>query len=143
RYFEKVAVDFEVWRKKARAECDLAEVTPESDDPTQWLFHGRPEKSTAPLHVAVARLLGYRWPAELDNEMRLSERARELVRRCEELLPLADRDGIVCLPAVRSEATAADRLRKLLVAAYGERWSAGTEADLLAAVDCRGMSLDE
>ena len=38
---------------------------PESDDPTQWLFHGRPEASTAPLQVAVARLLGYRWPAEL------------------------------------------------------------------------------
>ena len=40
---------------------------PESDDPTQWLIHGRPESSTAPLQVAVARLLGYRWPAELEG----------------------------------------------------------------------------
>ena len=41
---------------------------PESDDPTQWLFHGRPEPSTSPFQVAVARLLGYRWPAELEGK---------------------------------------------------------------------------
>ncbi len=35
-----------------------------SDDPTQWLFHGHPQPATDPLQVAVARLVGYRWPAE-------------------------------------------------------------------------------
>jgi hypothetical protein len=151
----KVPFDLAHWQKVAAEKYPNGLPEPESDDATQWLFHGRPEESTLPLQVAVARLLGYRWPAELDDEMRLSHRARELVGRCEELLPLADPDGIVCLPAVRSEATAADRLRKLLAAAYqnphpgplpkgeGVEWSAGTEADLLAAVDCRGLSLDE
>ena len=66
--------------------------------------------------MAVGRLLGYRWPAELDAEMRLSERARELVRRCDELLEFADEDGIVCLPSVRGEKPAADRLLSLLAA---------------------------
>ena len=31
---------------------------PYSDDPTQWIFHGHPAQSDAPLQVAVARLLG-------------------------------------------------------------------------------------
>jgi len=88
---------------------------PESDDPTQWLFHGHPQ-STAPLQVAVARLLGYRWPAEVDGALRLSDRGQELVRRCHEILPLADTDGIVCLPSVRGEKPAADRLSNLLAA---------------------------
>ena len=70
----------------------------------------------APLHVAVARLLGYRWPAELDEEMRLSDRARALVKRCDELLPFADVDGIVCIPAVAREQSASDRLLALLAA---------------------------
>ena len=80
---------------------------PESNDPTQWLFHGRPEESTAPLQVAVARLLGYRWPAELDDKMRLSKRARTLVKRCEELAKFAADDGIVCIPSVRGKEPAA------------------------------------
>ncbi len=90
---------------------------PESDDPTQWLFHGWPEESTAPLQVGVARLLGYRWPAELDDKMRLSKRARELVKRSEELAKFADDDGIVCIPSIRGEEPAADRLLALLAAA--------------------------
>ena len=89
---------------------------PESDDSTQWLFHGRPDASAAPLLVAVARLLGYRWPAELDDKMRLSKRARSLVAKAESLLKYADDDGIVCIPSVRGEDAAADRLLALLTA---------------------------
>ena len=37
---------------------------PHSDDPTQWLFNGHPKGSEQPLQVAVARLLGYRWPRQ-------------------------------------------------------------------------------
>jgi Iron-containing alcohol dehydrogenase/N-6 DNA Methylase len=54
---------------------------PETNDPTQWLFHGRPEYSPSPLLVAAARLVGYEWPAELDQELHLSSRARELAQR--------------------------------------------------------------
>jgi len=115
---------------------------PESDDPTQWLFHGRPDASTAPLQVAVARLLGYRWPAETDENMRLSDRARELVRRCDELLPLVDKDGIVCLPPVRGEASASDRLLNLLAAAYGKDWSPSYLNRLLKEVGFEGKTLD-
>lgn len=108
---------------------------PQSDDPTQWLFHGRPERSDlhASLQVGVARLVGYRWPAELDPDMRLAPEARALVRRCDELLPFADEDGIVCLPAIRGEPAAADRLRKLLAAAFGPNWNLAKEKALLAA----------
>ena len=71
----------------------------------------------APLQVAVARLLGYRWPAELDDKMRLSKRARALVNRCDELAKFADDDGLVCIPSVRGEEPAADRLLALLATA--------------------------
>ncbi len=110
----KVPFDLDYWRDVAK-QMGIAELPqPESDDPTQWLFHGRPDCSSAPNHVAVARLLGYRWPAELDSTMRLSERAHELVRSCDALLRFSDSDGIVCIPPVRGEETAAARLASLL-----------------------------
>ena len=56
----KVPFDVEHWRRVAEAAGPLPE--PWSDDPTQWLFEGRPEVSTAPLQVAIGRLVGYRWP---------------------------------------------------------------------------------
>ena len=112
--FDKVHFDFHHWQQVAAKKYPDGLPEPESDDPTQWLFHGRPDNSTSPLQAAVARLLGYRWPAELDSRMQLSSRARELVKSCDELLSFADRDGIVCIPAVRSEEGAAIRLRRLL-----------------------------
>lgn len=113
----KVPFDLAHWQKVAAEKYTDGLPEPESDDPTQWLFHGRPEESAAPLQVAVVRLLGYRWPAELDSEMRLSKRARALAKRCEDLAKLADDDGIVCVPSVRGEETAAQRLEALLSAA--------------------------
>ena len=83
---------------------------PWSDDPTQWLFEGRPEVSTAPLQVAVARLLGYRWPEQAESD---------------DLDAFADADGIVCLPSVAGEPPAADRVQQLLAAAFGECVVAG------------------
>ncbi len=112
----QVPFDLAHWQAVAAEKYPNGLPEPESDDPTQWLFHGRPEASTAPLQVAVARLLGYRWPAELDAEMRLSARARELVRRCDELREFADNDGIVCIPAVRTKLPAHERLAELLQA---------------------------
>ena len=110
----KVPFDLAHWQKVAAEKYPNGLPEPESDDPTQWLFHGKPEESTTPLHVAIARLLGYRWPAELDDEMRLSKRAQDLIRRCDELLRFVDDDGIVCIQSVRGEEAAADRLMAML-----------------------------
>ena len=85
------------------------------------------------LQVAVARLLGYRWPAELDPDMRLAPEQREVTDDCRAFDEFADPDGIVCLPAVRGEPPASDRLRSLLASAYGHEWSAATERALLTA----------
>jgi len=112
----QVPFDEEAWQAIAESRYPHGLPEPESDYPTEWLFHGRPECSTAPLQVGVARLLGYRWPAELDDKMRLSKRARGLVAKAESLLKFADEDGIVCIPSVRSEEPAADRLLALLSA---------------------------
>jgi len=114
----KVPFDLEHWQKVAAKKYPAGLPEPESDDPTQWLFHGRPDEAQegTELQVAVARLLGYRWPAELDDKMRLSKRARALVKKCGELAKFADNDGIVCIPAVRGEEPAAERLLKLLAA---------------------------
>ena len=62
----KVPFDVDHWRKVAEESGPLPE--PWSDDPTQWLFKGRPEVSTAPLQVAVARLVGYRWPEQAEAD---------------------------------------------------------------------------
>lgn len=115
--FLAIPFDLKRWQDVALQEYPNGLPEPESNDPTQWLFHGRPEESTAPLQVATARLLGYRWPAELDNEMRLSQRARDLVALCRELHEFVDDDGIVCIPSVRGEDPATDRLLRLLHAA--------------------------
>lgn len=115
----RIPFDLAHWQKVAAEKYPHGLPEPESDDPTQWLFHGHPyeAKEDAMLQVAVARLLGYRWPAELDDKMRLSTRARALVKQCRELAKFVDNDGIVCIPAVRGEEPAAARLEALLSAA--------------------------
>lgn len=117
RYFEKAPFDLDEWQGGSDQDSEYPSA-PESDDPTQWLFHGHPYEAEedAMLQVAVARLMGYRWPAELDPNMRLSTRAREIVNQCEDLAHYADDDGIVCIPSVRGEEPAAERLFALLTA---------------------------
>jgi hypothetical protein len=112
----KVPFDVTHWEKIAAKKYPMGLPEPESDDPTQWLFHGRPEASTASLQVAVSRLAGYRWPAELDGKIKLSRRARALVKRCDELASYADNDGIICIPSVRGEEPGAERLEAMLAA---------------------------
>ena len=112
----KVPFDLSHWKNVGLEQYPDGLPMPESDDPSQWLFHGWTGESTAPLHVAVARLLDYRWPAESDDEVRLSARAQALVDRCDGLHKFADDDGIVCIPAVRGEEPAHARLSGLLAA---------------------------
>ena len=116
--FKKVPFNLDHWQKVAAKKYPDGLPEPESNDPTQWLFHGRPNEAQegTELQVAVTRLLGYRWPAELDDKMRQSKRARALVNKCGELARFADNDGIVCISAVRGEDSAAERLLRLLTA---------------------------
>lgn len=137
----KVPFDLHHWQQVAAERYPNGLPKPYSDDPTQWIFHGHPQPATYPLQVAVARLLGYRWPAESDAAMELSSEARAWIARCKDLDSLVDDDGILCLPAVRGEAAAVDRLRALLVKAFGADWTAASEAKLLSDAGCEGMPL--
>lgn len=109
---------------------------PYSDDPTQWLFHGHPSKADigTSLHVALSRLCGYRWPAELDNDMGLSAQARDWIANTV-ALPEGDQDGLLAVAGVAGEKPLADRLRAYLSAAYGADWSDVLERRLVADSD--------
>ena len=147
----KVPFDLDHWTQVAEERYPDGLPPPYSNDPTQWLFNGHPVGSTDPLQVAVARLLGYRWPQN----------------GADDLDRFADADGIVCLPPVAGEQPAHERLRALLAHAYRhppalpdfERyrvgdfvpttpvdpaagWSLATQQQLLAAVGYGGQGLD-
>lgn len=142
----KVRVDLKGW--------DDGEVFPRpyTIDIEQWIYHGHPcgsviwDEATkwtaiAPrriddtvLQVALARLIGYQWPAELDPEMELADEMRYWLKQNSVFASLVDDDGIVCIPSVRGEKPAADRLEAMLQLAYAEDWSANTLQQLLAAV---------
>lgn len=77
-----------------------------------------------------------------EQVIELADEQRAWVKRCEALLPFADKDGIVCIPPVRAEASAADRLLNLLAAAYGETWSNEILAELLKSADHTGKTLE-
>jgi hypothetical protein len=122
----EVAFDLAHWQKVADEKYPQGLPKPFSSDPTQWLFNGHPAGADQPLHVAVARLVGYRWPRQTGSSF-LDCSALE----SDGLDALADDDGIVCLSPTRGEAAAADRLRSLLAAAFGEEWSSAKERELL------------
>ncbi len=121
----KVPFDLERWQGVAREKYPDGLPAPHSADPTQWLFDGRPSSAGHPasaggpaagsdaLQVAVARLVGYRWPRQTGAQ----------IPGCH-LLPddglgaWADAEGIVCLPPVAGQLGAEERLRGLLMAAF-------------------------
>ncbi|MBC6906788.1 SAM-dependent DNA methyltransferase [Saccharophagus sp. K07] len=138
----KVPFDLHRWQVVAAESYPNGLPKPYSDDPTQWIFHGHPQPATSPLQVAVARLVGYTWPAESDDKMELSDEARQWIARSKALTSHADKDGIVCIPPVGREASASDRLLNLLADAYGEDWSNDVLAQLLTAADHAGKSLE-
>ena len=133
-------VPFDVVRWEAVAAEQYPNGLPEpySDDATQWLFSGSPKDSTSPLQVTVARLLGYGWPRQTGSSF----------PNCLELGPddlkeHADQDGIVCIPAVRGEEPAGDRLGALLRAAFGDEWLPAKERELITATGSNSESLDD
>ena len=136
----KVPFDLEYWQKIAAEKYPNGLPKLHSDDPTQWLFNGHPKGSEQPLHVAVARLLGYRWPRQTGSEF----------PDCPALGPdgleeHSDPDGIVCLPPLNREQPAAARLRALLAAALGSGGvnAALDEAALLAATGAKSKTLED
>jgi hypothetical protein len=111
--FTKVPFDLAHWQKVAAEKNPHGLPKPFSSDPTQWLFNGHPAGSDQPLHVAVARLLGYQWPRQTGSSF----------PDCPALGPdglgkLADDDGIVPINAVRGEPAADERVVALLRDAY-------------------------
>jgi hypothetical protein len=133
----KVPFDLAHWQKVASEKYPDGLPKPFSSDPTQWLFNGHPKDSNNPLQVAVARLCGYEWPRQTGSSF----------PDCPALGPdglesLADKDGIVCIPPVRGEAGAADRLLNLLAKAYGQSWSSDVLPKLLRETGFDGKSLE-
>ena len=138
-YVSKIEFDRDRWRRTFSEAFPQALPSASVErDPSQWIFSGHPGQGIRALHVAVARLIGYRWPRQVDLSF----------EDCPDLKPdglesHADEDGIVCLPFLRGEAPAAERMRALLADAFGPAWSAQQLNDLLAAEEFDGKSLDD
>jgi hypothetical protein len=111
----KIPFDLAYWQKVAADRYPNGLPKPYSSDPTQWLFNGHPKGSDQSLHVAVARLLGYRWPRQTGSRFPDCP-----ALGADGLDKFADDDGIVCLAPLNREQPAAARLRQLLTAALGK-----------------------
>jgi N-6 DNA Methylase len=134
----KVPCDIAHWRGIASQSYPVGLPLPESRDPTQWLFGGHPKGSDVPLQVAVARLVGYRWPRQTGSNF--PDCPGLAVDGIE---THADRDGIVPLSPVKGEQSAVARLTALLSDALGAGWSASKLNSLLTQVGYAGKTLDD
>jgi hypothetical protein len=161
----KVPFDLAHWQRVAGERYPAGIPKPFSNDPTQWLFDGYPRggadpNATAdsstnprlvtphgvrsgtaehPLQVAVARLLGYRWPRQTGSsfiDCPAVPGPDEVDRS-----GLVDADGIVPLPALAGEADAATRLRELIRVVWGPDYGEGTIRELLAAEGAKATDL--
>jgi hypothetical protein len=140
--FSKVPFDLEHWQKIAAEKYPNGLPKPYSDDPTQWLFHGHPIKTDNPLQVALARVLGYRWPAESDTEMELADEARELINAVKAFDHLSDEDGIFCIPSVNAEQAGSERLRDYLQQVFAGEWNNQTITQLLQKEGAKSTNLE-
>ena len=134
----KIPFNLPHWQSIAAERYPNGLPEPCSDDPTQWLFHGHPRHARpgTELHVALARLAGYRWPAETDAAMRLSPEAHAHIREAA-VLPDADEDGLLPLVPAGGKRALADRLRQYCAAAWGADWTPDTEARLVGSASSR------
>ena len=139
----KVPFDLEHWQTVAAEKYPNGLPKPYSDDPTQWLFHGHPIKTDNPLQVALARLLGYHWPAESDTEMELADEARTLIEQVKAFDHLSDEDGIFCIPSVNAEQAGADRLRTYLQTVFTDSWGNNAINELLEKEGASSSNLEE
>ncbi|MCX7143414.1 MAG: N-6 DNA methylase [Proteobacteria bacterium] len=134
----KVPFDLAHWQKVAAEKYPHGLPKPFSSDPTQWLFNGSPAGADQPLHVAVARLLGFQWPRQTGSSFPDCPALGQ-----DGLEKLADDDGIVPISPTRGEGSAAERLREFLARTYGKDWNATRQEELLAQVDYGGASLED
>ena len=135
----KIPFDLDYWQRVAAERYPDGLPKPNSNDPTQWLLDGQPAGSDDPLQVGVARLSGYRWPRQTGSSFPDCPAIGT-----DRLDALADKDGIVPIPATRGEPPASDRLRELLRSAFGSQWSTPLEDNLLSNAGAKpGTSLDD
>ena len=134
----KVPFELSRWERVAAEMYPDGLPDPDSNDLTQWLFKGRLVDSTSPLQVGVARLLGYRWPRQIGQTVSGAPPVPD-----DGLEKLADEDGIVCIPSVRGEPPAAERLRAMMAAACDKTWSPAKLDELLSAVGHAGSNLED
>ena len=156
--FLKVPFDLPHWQRIAAEKYPNGLPKPYSNDPTQWLFDGHPRGSADPnnpdadgnptrpgmaehpLQVAVARLLGYRWPRQTGSSFMdcpAIDAPDEI-----DASGRVDADGIVCLASLAGEAGAAERLRGVLQAAWGADWGEGVVRACLQAEEARAEDLE-
>jgi hypothetical protein len=135
---EKVPLDIQYWRERS-AEMHFDGLSAESSpNPTEWSFTGNVQSSIAPLHVAVARLLGYRWPRQNGSSV-----PGHPALGADGFESHADADGIVCLSSAKGEVPAVERLREALASVYGQEWSVDKLGDLLAQAGSACKTLDD
>jgi hypothetical protein len=160
RTLGKVPFNLDHWSDIAKEKYPNGLPQPYSNDPTQWIFHGHPSKTVIwnseikdtahgphridemVLQITVARLLGYLWPMELNDRFELSIESHELISDVRNLKKFTDTDGIVCIPPLKGELGADERLEVLLSEVYGDKWTSNTVTELLACADCEGKSIE-
>lgn len=138
----KIPFSKDHWQKVASEKYPNGLPKPYSDDTTQWLFHGHPIKTDNPLQVAMARVLGYRWPAESDTEMELAEEAKELIAAVKAFDHLSDEDGIFCIPSVNAEQAGAERFRDFLQEVFASEWNNQIITQLLQKEGAKSANLE-
>jgi hypothetical protein len=138
----KIPFDLDYWQKVATEKYPNGLPKPYSDNPTQWLFHGHPIKTENPLQVSLARVLGYRWPAESNTEMELADEARELINAVKTFDHLSDEDGIFCIPSVNAEQAGTERLREYLQEVFKESWDSQSITQLLQKEGAKSTNLE-
>ena len=119
----KVPFDLAYWQQVAAEKYPDGLPEPYSNDPTQWLFKGTVTDTTEPLQVAVARLLGYSWPEQVEDGLK------------------PDADGIVPLQALSGEQPAHVRLQNLMAQSYGSQWNAAKLQELLTQVGADSLEV--
>jgi len=140
----QVPFDLEHWQEVAKQEYPSGLPAPSSSNPSEWTFSGNPLGADHILQVAVARLLGYKWPLQSNS----------LPPNCTAVKPdrldaHADADGIVCISPIRGKRSAADRLRQVLAQSLDKKLDVSTERELLLEAALannstrRSSSLDE
>jgi hypothetical protein len=132
----QVPFDHQHWEDVAAEKYPNGIPTPHSADPTQWLFTGHPRGADQALQVAVARLLGYRWPRQTGSSFRDCPSLK-----ADGLEPLVAADGIICLNALQGKQAGSNRLSDLLATAYGKEWPANQE-ELLKQAGAESTTLE-